>query len=570
MATIKQTKSFTGSTGNNDEWRWMQEVTEIFEDDYIATNSSKVTVNSYLSRTRSSSNFGGTASCNIKLKNSAGIEIGNRTVSKTFNWPTYISTNWLLIQSETFSVEHNTDGSQKITIESTLNTDDFSPNWTYAWGEMQLTTIPRTSKVTCPSFNIGNSTVINIETASNSFRHTLEYKFGSATGTIATKTASTSVGWTPNADTFHSQIPNNTSGTGTITCKTYSGDTLIGTSTANFTAYVTQDNPDVSATIVDTNTTTVALTGSNIKFVRYFSKPKVTINATPKKKATIKSYKTVIADGQSSTTQTTTFPKIDTNGIVVSATDSRGWTGSQRYDTTFINYIKLAFTSVVIDRTESTSTTVYFKIKGNYFNNSFGATSNTLSLKWRWRKVGDDWSNYLNSTNSTSLTISGNTFSFNAQPTSLVIDNNSVYEFEVVISDKLMANISTGIIRVTKGTGVLDIYKDKIQSNVDLILKSGIILDNIIPTIPVCGKNGLSNDISGKDLDTIVDSGFYYGNNIINGPSGNKYGYLLVISHIVSKNYCVQFFYPTNGGYFYIRCKKPDWESWGTIAVSRN
>lgn len=561
MSTVKQTKSFTGSTSNS-EWSWKQEIIEKFNDDYISTNKSIITVNSYLTRAYSNSEFGGTAECNISCRDSANTLILNKTVNKTFNWPTYVSVNnWILVQSETFEVLHNTDGTQSITVVSMLNTTDFQPNNAYILSTMQLTTIPRTSKVTCPSFNIGESTVINIERASNNFTHTLKYVFGTANGPIVAKTASISVGWTPSADTFHGQIPNATSRKGKIICETYNGNTLIGTSECEFTAYVTQDNPDVSATIVDTNQTTIALTGNSSKLIKYFSKPKVTISATPKKKATIESYKTTIADGQQSKTQTTTFPKIDTNGIVVSATDSRGWTGSQSYDATFINYIKLAFTSVEIDRTESTSTTVYFKIKGNYFNNSFGATSNTLSLKWRWRKVGGTWSDYINYT----PTISGNTFTMNVS-SDLVYDNNLDYQFEVVVSDKLMSNISTGIVQVTKGTGVLDIYKDKIQSNVDLILKSGTILDNIISTIPVCGENGLSSSLKDNtDVDTITKCGFYYGNNLINTPS--KYGYLFVITHSFSFDYCVQIFFPAsiNSLYFWIRQKANDWGSWRKI-----
>lgn len=72
---------------------------------------------------------------------------------------------------------------------------------------------------------------------SSSFTHTLTYTFGNATGTIATKTSSTSVSWTPSL-TLANQIPNSTSGTVTITCSTYNGSTLIGSTTCTATLSV--------------------------------------------------------------------------------------------------------------------------------------------------------------------------------------------------------------------------------------------------------------------------------------------------------------------------------------------
>lgn len=473
MAEIKQSKTFNGSSPS-DEWAWKQEVIEQFNDDYITTNKSIITVNTYLTRTKSNSSFGGTADCIIKCKNSSGIEIFNKTVRKTFNYPTYAYVNnWIWIQSETFEVLHNADGTQSITVESSLNTTDFTPNWTYAYGEMVLATIPRTSKVTCPSFNIGDSTVINIERASDSFTHKLTYQFGNSSGVIVDRTSSISVGWTPNANDFHNQIPNSISGIGTITCQTYSGNILVGTSTCNFTAYVTQANPTVSASIEDTNSSTINLTGNSSKLIKYFSKPRVVIGAVANKGASIVAFKTVLADGQSSESQTTVFPKIDAQTITVSAKDSRGWSNIVAYNPEFVNYLKLAFTNIDVNRTESTSNTIYANVYGNYFNQTFGAINNNLSMKWRYKlSASSDWNNYTDIT----ANILNNSFSFDAELGSN-FDNNNDYDFEFIISDKLMT-VSTGVITVSKGTGIIDIYSDSVQINGDILLESGnIILD---------------------------------------------------------------------------------------------
>ena len=84
---------------------------------------------------------------------------------------------------------------------------------------------------------MGSATTISITRASSSFTHTLSYSFGSTSGTIATKTTSTSVSWTP-ALTLANQIPNALTGTCTITCETYNGSTKIGSKTCTLTLTV--------------------------------------------------------------------------------------------------------------------------------------------------------------------------------------------------------------------------------------------------------------------------------------------------------------------------------------------
>ena len=83
---------------------------------------------------------------------------------------------------------------------------------------------------------MGQTVTIGLPRAVSSFTHTLTYTFGSSSGTIA-EGAGTEAQWAVPYD-IAVQIPNNASGTGTLTCKTYSGSTLIGTQSVNFTATV--------------------------------------------------------------------------------------------------------------------------------------------------------------------------------------------------------------------------------------------------------------------------------------------------------------------------------------------
>ncbi len=119
---------------------------------------------------------------------------------------------------------------------------------------MALTAIPRSSTISCSTAYIGSNATITINRASSSFTHTLDYQFGSLSGNITTKTSNTSISFAlPEA--FYAQIPNAQSGSGTITCKTYNGSTLIGTNTCTFWAKCDESEckPTLSRGAYDSN-----------------------------------------------------------------------------------------------------------------------------------------------------------------------------------------------------------------------------------------------------------------------------------------------------------------------------
>ncbi|MFX3735704.1 DUF859 family phage minor structural protein, partial [Streptococcus suis] len=84
-------------------------------------------------------------------------------------------------------------------------------------------TIPRSSSVSVGIGTIGNALTININRQSSSFKHTVRYAWGNKQVTIATN-VDTSTTWTIPLD-FTNDIPDSTSGTGTIYVDTYSGST---------------------------------------------------------------------------------------------------------------------------------------------------------------------------------------------------------------------------------------------------------------------------------------------------------------------------------------------------------
>lgn len=430
-------------TSNNNIVYWIEYWTN---SQNIPNNTSNITAKVWVKRTNTGYTTYGSGTVNLN--------INGTNYSQEITSSQKITSSPICLIEKTVDIGHNSDGTKAVWIEASISHSQFSSGTNGL--NYILATIPRTSSVTCADGNIGSSTTININRASSSFTHTLEYNFGGLTGTIATKTSNTSIGWTI-PTSFYTKIPNATKGSGTITCKTYSGNTLIGTSTCTFNAFVINSNPTVSATVVDTNATTIALTGDSNKLVKYFSNAKVTITATAKNSATIKSQKVICAN-KSSTDAISTLNLIESGTFNVICTDSRDLTASTTVTKTLINYIRLAFTQITLSRPTTTSDTINAVIKGNYFNSSFGKVANTLALKWRSRIKNGTWSSY----NTVTATKNGNTFSYSATLGTTFSFSNE-YEFEFVVTDELMNIVSTKV--VTRGVPIVDIGKNNVKIN---------------------------------------------------------------------------------------------------------
>ena len=307
------------------------------------------------------------------------------------------SDGYKAIVSHSKRVYHNSDGTKGITISFSFN--GLLSNW-YPNGSISqyitLPTIPRASGVSCSSPYIGDTATIIIDRKSSNFTHTVSYHIGSLTATIADKTSATVLSL--NTESIKSQIyglmPNSKSIAGTIRCRTYSGNTKIGdTQVANFNLYAKENEckPDVSGVVIDTNEDTIDLTGDSSILIKNASKPKVTVSATPKYSSTISSYSINLNDGQTSNSQEHTFDTINSNSITVSATDSRGYSNSSTIDLTnrVIDYVKLAFNEIDLQRTESTSSEVILNADGAFYNGTF---KNSSQLNLRNIRVGDNLS----------------------------------------------------------------------------------------------------------------------------------------------------------------------------------
>lgn len=323
------------------------------------------------------------------------------------------------------------------------------------------------SRVACASFNLGTNTTITITRDNKAYTHTLKYSFNGATGTIVTKTTATTYVWTPPASTFYSKMPNTTSGYGTITCETYNGNTLIGTTTAGFYAYAVKNNclPTVTGTVADTNAKTIALTGNSSILVCYLSKPKATLTATAKNSATIKTIQIDNAWGLVSTTSPYTFDTVYNDTFRFKATDSRGYSTTTSVKAPkFILYDPCFFDKVpVVTRLETTSTTATATMTGFCFNGSFGSASNTLTVKYRYKTSNGTYGSY---TTVASTWNSNGKFTATATITGLSLDET--YTIEFVVEDKLTSFPVEAVLGQSMGD--FRIAKDYVQAKNNLYI----------------------------------------------------------------------------------------------------
>lgn len=143
--------------------------------------------------------------------------------------------------SGTLEVSHNADGSKTLTVSAFSGQvwkDSGYLTATAAAQSFQLAAIPRATEPVMGAATMGEAVRISLPRASSAFTHTLSYVFGAASGTIV-ENAGTEVQWTV-PESLAAEIPDSSVGTGTLTCRTYNGGTLVGTKTVTFTATVPQ------------------------------------------------------------------------------------------------------------------------------------------------------------------------------------------------------------------------------------------------------------------------------------------------------------------------------------------
>lgn len=300
---------------------------------------------------------------------------------------------------------------------------------------------PKTrSSISAGSATMGNNLGISINRSNSSLTHTVTYSFGSASGTIATKTSSTSLSWGTSLS-LANQVTTSTSRSGTLTCITYDGNSEIGRTTDNFTLSV----PNNSSTRPSLSGYSASISGSGYdktigKYVQGVTRPSVSFSANAKYGASIKSYR-IRMEGRNYSTNSTTLNTINGDGttsIEISATDSRGFTTTSTSSVYVESYSSPGITSFTASRTGTNVVTGY---RGGTFSSLGG--SNTLEVRVYKNIMG-------NTTRTLVDSVSTTTESFGADYSSSSISEAVSWEFTIEIRDSFGKVASA---QVSVGTG---------------------------------------------------------------------------------------------------------------------
>ena len=292
------------------------------------------------------------------------------------------------LASGTTTIAHNDDGTKtfafsfkqvfKGLVFSGQEVSDKSGS-----GNGTLPTIARASAPSCITWpehtqdvgDFGDTISIHMNRKADTFTHTVRYKFGENTGTIATGVTNGTT-WTIPL-TLMNLIPNNTSGSGMIYVDTYSGDTLVGTGSCGFTATVPASvKPTVTLTLDDV-TGVDDIYGSPVQLL---SKIKVTAKGTSAYSSPIQSY-SITANGATYKEAEITTDVLKASGsqtFSVTVKDSRGRSGTASLSKTVLEYAFPVVSKLTVRRCNSDGTE---NDQGEYVKATLSATVTSLSSK---------------------------------------------------------------------------------------------------------------------------------------------------------------------------------------------
>lgn len=464
--------------------------------DNISTNTTKITsITGQVKRNNSSYYpYNSTKSASIKIERQK--ENGQwetvKTISVNSGSYSFNDNNYQTwVSGSNISIAHKNNGTQKMRI--TFSVDGKLSSY-YPVGsiskEIDLPTIPRASDIAISNTDLGQNIPITIGKKVDSFTSTLTYTIGTLTGAIVEKTNLSNYPWVMGEELI-SQIKNAYPNTGSyakggietkVTCKTYNGNTLIGSKEATFKLYIT-DKPVISSvTRTELNSNILALT-TNV--LRHASQNKFTISANAPTGATITGYrvKNGTQDSGLSTSNVVNLNDIQTyyeennalkTKFIVTCVDSRG-NESEEYPVVcdFINYIQVSInkTDVSLKRSSGTSTDCKIYLTGNFFNGKIGTTDNIISFKVRYKLKEETeynaWATLL-------TTYIDNTFKVDNVAIAGTFDYTKNYDFELMATDKIgeyddYTNVFVNSVPTekhhSKGAWIRELSTDKLTVN---------------------------------------------------------------------------------------------------------
>ena len=363
---------------------------------------------------------------------------GERVFSKTNAVDRYRGT----IATGTKTISHNSDGTRSFSV-SLAAAIYYSSIGCTGSQTFTLDTIARASTLSVSDGTLGTKTTLTADRKSSSFTHTLTWECGSYSGTLATKSTSTSWPFTPELK-LASVAPYGQKVYCSYTLSTYNGSTLVGTDSKSvWFAIPSSVKPSCTLSLSDSKGYASTYGG----YIQGESQLSVTINATQAYSSPISRY-SASANGATYSTKTFTtsvLTKVGTNTISATVIDGRERPGSVSSNITVLAYSRPQITNLKVRRCNANGTE---NDRGGYGKISFHcaitplSNKNTRACRLRYRQSGaTTW------TNAPAITLSA--YKQDCNPPVIKMSDAHSYEIQINLTDAFgtttaTTSISTG------------------------------------------------------------------------------------------------------------------------------
>ena len=416
----------------------------------------------------------------ISATSSATADIWQYSTNGGTNWTQFSTTAGTSANTTLSSLSPNTTYSVKVRARKKSN-QVYGTSSAVSTKTLGGSTIGSVSALTADATTVSIS--INTTVYDASYTHTLQIKNGSTvylsiTGlTWAKGTAARTITLTAaQRTTLLTAMASLKSFTGTFALLTYSGTTQIGTtSTKTATVQTTSASsaPTMTAfTFYDGRSATSTVTGNDQIFIQGYSYLYVTPGtATAKNNATISTYSATcngvtLSNTTGAVINLGAVAKSGSLDVVVTVTDSRGYTVSSTQKITVLAYAKPKVSSITLRRTNDIEAEMQLSFNGTISSILVDSVQKNSLLYVRYRYKLTSATSYGSYTSIlTSVTKSGTSFSFsNLELCSL--DANSSYDFHIQIRDQLNSYSSLDLYYVVpQGTPLVALRKKMVGIN---------------------------------------------------------------------------------------------------------
>lgn len=458
-----------------------------------------------------------------------------------------------VVASGTKTLTHNSDGTRSFNISIGAAVYYTSVTCTGV-GSPTLDTIARASDLSVSDGTLGVAQTITADRKSSSFTHTLTWKCGSYSGTIATKSSATSWSFTPKLKLAEG-APNGTNVYCEFTLTTNNGNTVIGSTKKSVRLAIPNSVvPTCSMSLSDAKGYKDTYGG----YIQGQSILHVVINGSGIFGSSISSY-SASANGTryiSQTFDTDPLKTAGSNTITVGVKDSRGRSASASSAINVIPYSVPNIISFSVNRCNADGTEndggAYAKVTYRYSVTDL-SNKNTFTASLNYKKTTDSqW---------TSITITPIEPLYNVSGSNIMAaDDAHSYDISLVVTDSFTsASQSTAL-----STGYC-LYH--VRASGKGITLGGVAEDDGFNVkMPASFHNGLREDIQvveSGNCNNLTESGNYYiGSSGSNKPGDGTNGWLTVKAYGTNGAYCYQEYVTSTGLRYYRMRENTIWGGW--------